>query len=276
MNRADTSDPRAMEVGAPPSEGQRASAEERLAQALQLIADMKARDALKTQFLANISHDLRTPLTAIITHAEILRDGILGELTDRQRESISGIIGGGRQLLEMVSEILTYARASANQLTLTLSEFAIVEVIERVCALNDALASRNGLVIARDVDGDVRPIVADREKIAHVLGNLVGNAIEFTPSGGRIWISARSSELDGRPALLVEVGDSGIGIAPEHHELIFREFAQVDASASRRHHGTGLGLTIARRLLESMGATVVVADSGGGGAALRIRLNRGR
>src|SRR5919112_2762332 len=100
-------------------------------EAARVIADLQGRDALKTQFLANISHDLRTPLTAIITHAEILRDGILGDLTARQSDSIEGIIKGGRQLLDMVGEILTYARGAANQLTLTLSEFPVVQVIEQ-------------------------------------------------------------------------------------------------------------------------------------------------
>src|SRR5215210_7002467 len=91
--------------------------EEALNEAAQVNAELQSRDALKTQFLSNISHDLRTPLTAIITHAEILRDGILGELNPRQRDSVVGMISGGRQLLEMVSDILTYARSAANQLT---------------------------------------------------------------------------------------------------------------------------------------------------------------
>ena len=237
--------------------GQAASLEERLAaleaqhrQTLQLLADMQARDALKTQFLANISHDLRTPLTAIITHAEILRDGILGPLSARQCESISGIINGGRQLLEMVGEILTYARGAANQLTLSPTRFEIGEVIDQVLSLNESLAARKGLEIQREVAPDLEPIVADRDKVAHVLGNLLGNAIDFTPKGGRVWVSAsRMAERD-VPHVLLEVGDTGIGIAEEHHELIFREFAQVDASAARQHHGTGLGLTIARRLVE--------------------------
>src|ERR671936_2159729 len=85
------------------------SAEAQLIEAARVIAELQARDALKTQFLANISHDLRTPLTAIITHAEVLRDGLLGELNDRQLESVAGVIAGGRQLLTQVSEILTYA-----------------------------------------------------------------------------------------------------------------------------------------------------------------------
>ena len=215
--------------------------------AARIIAELQSRDALKTQFLANISHDLRTPLTAIITHAEILRDGILGELTQRQRDSVAGIIGGGRQLLQMVGEILTYARGAANQLALTLTDFALSDVVGQVTALSASLVARKGLTLTTDFPAELPRLLADREKITHVLSNLLGNAIEFTPAGGRVWIIARADETE---RLIVEVGDTGIGIAAEHHELVFREFAQVDASASRRHHGTGLGLTIARKLVE--------------------------
>src|SRR5919107_281121 len=114
-------------------------------EAARTIAELQGRDALKTQFLANISHDLRTPLTAIITHAEILRDGILGDLNERQQESIGGIINGGRQLLDMVGEILTYARGAADQLALTLDPCSIEEVIERVTALNESLVAKKDL-----------------------------------------------------------------------------------------------------------------------------------
>ena len=219
-------------------------------EAARTIAELQGRDALKTQFLANISHDLRTPLTAIITHAEILRDGILGELNDRQQESIGGIINGGRQLLDMVGEILTYARGAADQLTLSLSEVDLGPLIEQVSALNESLAAKKGLTLMLDVTTDLPGIQADREKITHVLGNLLGNAIDFTPAGGRVWVSARHIAGETGPAALIEVGDTGIGIAPEHHDLVFQEFAQVDSSASRQHHGTGLGLTIARKLVE--------------------------
>jgi signal transduction histidine kinase len=219
-------------------------------EAARVIAELEGRDALKTQVLANISHDLRTPLTAIITHAEILRDGILGDLTGRQRDSVNSIISGGRQLLEMVGEILTYARGAANQLAIVATEFPIAEVIGQVRALNESLVAKKGLTLLVDVAPGLPRVRADREKISHVLGNLLGNAIDFTPAGGRVWITARQVAGDGYPALQIEVGDSGIGIAPEHHDLVFREFAQVDASASRQHHGTGLGLTIARKLVE--------------------------
>jgi signal transduction histidine kinase len=215
-------------------------------QAIAEIADMRARDALKTQFLANISHDLRTPLTAVITHAEILRDGMLGSLNERQLQSVRGIIAGGRQLLDQVGEILTYARGAANQLALSPSTFAIGDIVTQVTRLNESLLAKKRLSIEVSVSPEIRPLVADREKVAHVLGNLFGNAIHFTSPGGSVWI--KSLEREGE--LLVEVGDTGIGIAPEHHQFVFEEFAQVDATASRPHHGTGLGLTIARKLVE--------------------------
>ena len=234
----------------PPTNERQSGAEVQPLDAARTIAELEGRDALKTQFLANISHDLRTPLTAIITHAEILRDGILGQLNERQHESVAGIINGGRQLLDMVGEILTYARGAANQLTLTRAPVALPEVIDRVRALNESLVAKKELTLDIDVAADLPTVIADREKVAHVLGNLLGNAIDFTPPGGRVWITAREVGGPSGPAVLLEVGDTGIGIAPEHHDLVFQEFAQVDSSASRQHHGTGLGLTIARKLVE--------------------------
>lgn len=230
--------------------------ETRLREATRLIADLNARDALKTQFLSNISHDLRTPLTAIITHAEILRDGILGPVTDRQLESIHGIINGGRQLLGMVGEILTYARGSANQLTLDCTPVRMTDVLQQMKELNESLCARKGLTLEVSPGEGIPEMQADREKLTHVLSNLLGNAIAFTPSGGRVWVRASRVEEVSGPAVLLEVGDTGIGIAPENHDLIFMEFAQVDSSPSRRHHGTGLGLTIARRFVELHGGRI--------------------
>ena len=258
-------------VPAPSLEARLVALEGQTAEAARLIAELQARDALKTQFLANISHDLRTPLTAIITHGEILRDGILGGLTPRQTQSVEGIIKGGHQLLQMVGEILTYARGAANQLALAPTEFSLGQVVDQLAALNQPLAAKKGLTFTVDIPADLAPIHADREKLSHVLGNLLGNAIHFTPEGGRVWITGHMRNPD-RPTpgvvreLIVEVGDTGIGIAPEHHDLVFREFAQVDASASRQHHGTGLGLTIARKLVELHGGRIWVESALGAGS----------
>ncbi len=234
-------------------------------EAQRTIDELKSRDALKTQFLSNISHDLRTPLAAIITHAEILREGMLGDLNAKQRESVIGIVNGGQQLIDMIDEILTYVRGASDQVSLVRTDFSITELVDQVRMLNQALAAKKSLTIERMNGDDLPPVFADRDKLKHVLGNLIGNAIKFTPDGGRIWISFARR---GRKAeeLVVEVGDTGRGIARDHYDLIFREFAQVDASPSRSHHGTGLGLAIARKLVELHCGTIWVESELGKGS----------
>ncbi len=240
---------------------------ERIADANRVIGDLRDRDSLKTQFLSNIAHDLRTPLTAIITHAEILRDGLLGEMSSKQRESIATIITGGRQLLDMIAEILLYAKGSSEPLTIESTAFPFQEVVEQVNALNQSLVARKQLSLDCYVPTDLPAVDGDRDKIMHVLMNLLGNAFEFTPPGGRVWVTASLHGADEDfESVIVEVGDTGRGIAPDHHELIFREFAQVDSSASRGHHGTGLGLTIARRYVELHGGRIWVESELGRGS----------
>ena len=136
----------------------------------------------------------------------------------------------------------------------------LIEIIQK------SLASRKGLTLVSDVPADLEPLTADREKVAHIVGNLLGNAIDFTARGGRVWVKARSMGTGTTRECVVEVGDTGIGIDPEHHELVFREFAQVDASASRQHHGTGLGLTIARKLVELHGGRIWLESQLGEGS----------
>jgi signal transduction histidine kinase len=230
------------------------------------LTELHSRDALKTQFLSNISHDLRTPLTAIITHGEILRDGLLGTLSERQNDSVNGIISGGRLLLEMVSEILTYAKGQAHQLRLTLTDFDVIDVVREAMEINKSLVAKRAIVFRTEIGANVPPVRADREKIVHVLNNLLGNAIEFTPIGGRVWVQVTHDIDRDRPAHIVEVGDTGIGIAPEHFDLIFQEFSQVDVSASRQHHGTGLGLPIARRLVQLHGGRIWLESQMGNGS----------
>ena len=222
--------------------------EEQAKEAQHTIDELKSRDALKTQFLSNVSHDLRTPLAAIITHAEILREGMLGDLNQKQRDSVSGIVNGGQQLLDMIDEILTYVRSASDQVSLARTDFDITEVVDQVRMLNQPLAAKKQLTIERLNGDDLPPVYADRDKIKHVLVNLIGNAIKFTPDGGRVWVAFSRRGRDGEE-LVVEVGDNGRGIARDHFELVFREFAQVDSSPSRPHHGTGLGLAIARNFV---------------------------
>ena len=237
-----------------------------LDEAQRIIRELRERDALKTQFLSNISHDLRTPLTAIITHAEILRDGILGDVTTKQKESISTIITGGRQLLDMIAEILMHARDSSEPLTLVESEFSIHDVVEQVTSLNESLVARKGLSSSGTCRRSFRWCAAIATRSFTFSRTFSGNAFEFTPGGGRVWVNAGMSPENPEDVVLIEVGDTGRGIAKDNHELIFREFAQVDSSASRVHHGTGLGLTIARRFVELHGGRIWVESELGCGS----------
>ncbi len=238
-----------------------------IAEAGRIIGDLRDRDSLKTQFLSNIAHDLRTPLTAIITHAEILRDGLLGEINPKQNESVRTIITGGRQLLDMIAEILLFAKGSSEPLSVTATQFSLKEVVDQITALNESLVAKKQLELECGVPADLPLVDGDRDKIMHVLMNLLGNAFEFTQPGGRVWVNAVvDGEWSAAPVIRVEVGDTGRGIAPDHHELIFREFAQVDSTASRAHHGTGLGLTIARRFVELHGGRIWVESELGKGS----------
>jgi signal transduction histidine kinase len=229
------------------------------------VLELRNLDVAKSQFLANVSHELRTPLTAIVTYGEILRDGLLGDLDVRQLDAIEKMIGSGRQLLGMIEEILTYARANARAITLQPVEFAMHEVVRAVHDMNASLLSRKQLTFRIDIDPELPAVRADRDKVAHVLGNLIGNAIDFTPQGGTVQVNARPAP--GRPDWVqVVVTDTGIGIDPKHHDLIFREFAQVDASRARIHHGTGLGLAIARQFVRLHGGDIWVESRVGDGS----------
>ena len=230
-----------------------------------VVLELRNLDVAKSQFLTNVSHELRTPLTAIVTYGEIFRDGLLGDITQRQREAIESMIGSSRQLLGMIEEILTYARTNAQAIVLQPTEFAIQEVIDSVYEMNASLVDRKSLRFSAEVAPDLPQVWADRDKVAHVLRNLVGNAIDFTPDRGQVGVVVRRSQRD--PAWAeVMVRDTGIGIDSQHHELIFQEFAQVDASRSRIHHGTGLGLAIARKFVELHGGEIWVESELGSGS----------
>ena len=229
------------------------------------VRELRNLDVAKSQFLANVSHELRTPLTAIVTYGEVLRDGLLGEINDRQREAIQSMIGSSRQLLTMIEEILIYARTNANAIELRPDSFDVDNLVDTVVDMNASLIRKKGIELKRSIDPNLPRADADRDKVLHVLSNLMGNAIEFTPIGGTICLEARRWERDGR-WLHISVQDNGVGIDPEHHEMIFREFAQVDSSRARSHHGTGLGLAIARNFIVLHGGEIGVDSELGKGS----------
>ncbi|CAN5193993.1 hypothetical protein BH20GEM2_BH20GEM2_10080 [soil metagenome] len=246
-----------------------ASPERRIEQLERKVLELRNLDVAKTQFLTNVSHELRTPLTALVTYGEILRDGLLGEVNGRQEDALESMIGSCRQLLAMIEEILTYARTNRQAIELHLSDFAVDDVVVDVHRMNASLLEQKRIRYSNFIDGEIPLAHADRDKVAHVLGNLIGNALEFTPAEGEISVSARRA---GQEWIEVCVADTGIGVAPEHHEMIFQEFAQVDASRARIHHGTGLGLAIARKFVQLHGGRMWVESDLGDGARFLFTL----
>lgn len=235
------------------------------------LRELRNLDVAKSQFLANVSHELRTPLTAIVTYGEVLRDGLLGDVTPRQSEAIQAVIGSSRQLLGMIEEILTYARTNARATQLEPTRFSVEEVIRDVHRMSASLIRKKQIRFETALEHQLPLVHADREKVQHVLANLVGNAIDFTAPGGRIEVGVRRYSRE--PTWIeVMVADDGIGIDPEHHEMIFREFAQVDSSRARRHHGTGLGLAIARSFVLLHGGEIWVESELGKGSRFRFTL----
>lgn len=220
------------------------------------IRKLRNLETARIQFLALVSHELRTPLSSILTYAEALEDGTLGDLLPDQNEALDGITRAARQTLEMVEEILRYSRSGGQSAELRPEPFRISELVEELRSSHHSLLARKSLEFRTDLSPDVPPLYADRSKTVHVLGNLLSNAIEFTPDGG--WVEVASRTVDGGAWARIEVRDTGIGIAPEDQERIFDEFVSLDEGVERRLGGSGLGLSIAQRIVEMHGGRIGV------------------
>ncbi|MFW6193101.1 MAG: sensor histidine kinase [Gemmatimonadota bacterium] len=228
------------------------------------LRELRNLETARSQFLAMVSHELRTPLTAVLTYSEALADEVLGELEDEQRDAVESITRATRQSLEMVDEILAFSRSGGESAELSPSDFGFDDLAREVRATHDSLIERKGLEFRVEAPAGLPDLFADRGKIEHVLGNLVSNAVEFTPEGGRVEIRARRAGEDGW--LQITVADTGVGIAPERQEEIFDEFVSLDGDVERRLGGTGLGLSIARRIVKMHGGEIGVESAPGRGS----------
>jgi signal transduction histidine kinase len=233
----------------------------------------RARDLLeaareKSQFMVNVTHELRTPIHGILGLSDLLREGIYGPVTDRQRESLDGIDQSARSLLELIDGLLLLARAEAARLDLTVGPVVVEEIVDRVAATGRQMRGRKELTIDVTVAADLPVLQTDRGKLAQILLNLLTNAIKFTPAGGRVAIVARRAG-DGVELL---VKDSGIGIPRAELPRIFDAFHQVDGSTSRAYGGAGLGLALVRTLVERIQGTVEVESTEGVGSTFTVRL----
>lgn len=223
----------------------------------------------KSDFLAMMSHELRTPLTSIIAFTELLNNES-APASEKEAETRREIEANSHALLLMINDILEMSRLDAGRTEMTVEVIDLGDVCGMVCDVVRPLAQRSAIDFVCDIEPDVPLIRADFEKVRHVVENLCGNAMKFTPEGGKVRLF-----VDYAPdteEVLIHVEDSGIGIAKKDHERIFERFVQVDSSVSRKYSGTGLGLALAKEYVEMHGGSIGVKSELGQGSVFTVTL----
>ncbi|MEW6312944.1 MAG: response regulator [Pseudomonadota bacterium] len=245
----------------------------------------------KSDFLANMSHELRTPLNSIIGFSEMLKDGVLGELDAKQHGFVTDIYDAGTHLLSLINDILDLSKVEAGMLQLEAEPVDLPALLQASTLVVREKAIAHRIRLDTRLDPGLSTMLADERKVKQIVYNLLANAVKFTPEGGTVTLAARRcsrSEVafdetmparlialppgDADEFLEITVEDNGVGIAEADLVKLFEPFTQVDSSATRRHAGTGLGLSLVRRLAELHGGTVGVASRPGVGSAFRVWL----
>lgn len=240
-------------------------AEERRAALAEVVAS-------RARFMRGVSHDLKNPIHAIDGHAQLLEEGFRGPLTEEQRESVARIRRSTRALTGLIEDLLELARAESGQLTVRLDRVVLRDVVRDAVEEHRAAAEFAGLTLVHAVDDSETILTTDPARVSQVLGNLISNAIKYTPRGGRIEVSTEMRARragDGAARLAIHVTDDGPGIPADKYEEIFGEFTRLQVVDKP---GTGLGLSIARRIARLLGGDVTVSGRQDGGARFTLWL----
>jgi PAS domain S-box-containing protein len=255
-------------------------------------AELQDASRLKSKFLANMSHELRTPLNAIIGFSEVLRDGLVGDLTDQQRGFIGDIFSSGTHLLSLINDILDLSKVEAGKMMLDLEPVQMSSLLLNSLSMIREKAATRHIRLDMDAAEELGSIQADPRKVKQILYNLLSNAVKFTNEGGQVTVRAgrvpraevghRSGSWTGRSFPLatsefeqfleISVTDSGIGISPEGLEHLFEPFSQIDSGLARRFEGTGLGLAMVKLLAELHGGAVAMESAVSEGSRFTVWL----
>jgi signal transduction histidine kinase len=232
-------------------------------------AELQNAAKAKDRFLAHMSHELRTPLNGIIGFAEFLVDGKPGTVNPKQKEYLEDILNSGRHLLHLINDVLDLAKVEAGKMELYPEIFSLPKAIEEVCAVTKPIVQKKGICLEVNVAPELGYVTLDQPKFKQVLYNLLSNAVKFTGDGGKVQI--RAAIYDAHRFKLV-VQDTGIGIKTEDIHRLFKEFGQLESSATCQYKGTGLGLALTRKILESQGGEVGVESEAGKGSSFTVVL----
>jgi signal transduction histidine kinase len=233
-----------------------------------LYKELETVSRHKSEFLANMSHELRTPLNAIIGFSDVLHEQMFGDLNEQQLGYVGDVLDAGRHLLSLINDILDLAKVEAGRMELELADISLSDSLQSGLTMHGERATREGISLSLSLTPDEITIQADDRKLRQVVFNLLSNAVKFTPSGGRVDVSAQLT--DG--IVEVAVADTGSGIPPEDQELIFEEFGQARGDPNKRQEGTGLGLPLSQRFIELHGGRLWVESAQGAGSTFRFTL----
>ena len=223
-----------------------------------LAVELERSARAKSEFLANMSHELRTPLNSINGFSEVLYDEIFGPLNEKQRQYVHNVLSSGRHLLLLINQILDMAKVEAGKMKLAISRLPTKSILEEISMLVADMAAKKRIDMTIDIAEDLPDIDADELKVKEIIYNLLSNAVKFTAEGGTIGMGAKRGDSE----IEVVVWDTGVGIAPENLERIFEGFFRVDTPYSRLTEGTGLGLPLARKMVELHGGKLLVESKG--------------
>lgn len=221
---------------------------------------------VKSEFVAHMSHELRTPLTAILGLSEMLYDEKAGNVSATQKAYLNDILVSGRHLLDLISEVLDLAKLEAGKIQMSYSECDPRAIAREVIETLQPIAQKKPVVLTMELENCPTSVTSDASRLRQVLYNYISNAVKFTPPGGSVTVRILQCSND---RFRIEVQDTGIGIAAEDLQQLFRDFSQLDTAA---HEGAGLGLALTKRIVESQGGTVGVLSRKGAGSLFYAEL----